>query len=57
MHKLKLDANSLDVLSFDSAASSSPGGIGDGRARNFLASEDVCLSVQVVCVSRPCTTS
>ena len=49
MRKLKLDGDSLDVLSFESAASPSPG--------NSMASEDVCLSVQVVCISRPCTTS
>lgn len=57
MRKLKLDADSVDVLSFESAASPSPDGTVAGHAHDFLASDDVCLSVQVVCVSRPCPTS
>lgn len=57
MRKLKLDADSLDVLSFESAAFPAPCGTVAGHAENFLGTEEVCLSVQVVCISRPCPTS
>ena len=57
MHKLKLDAESLDVLSFESVSVPAAGGTVAGHEENFLASEDVCLSVQVVCVTKPCPTS
>jgi hypothetical protein len=58
MRKLKLDPESLDVLSFESVSLPAAGGTVAGHADDyFMRSEDVCLSVQVVCVSKPCPTS
>jgi hypothetical protein len=57
MRKLKLDPESLDVLSFESVSSPATGGTVAGHAVTVAATDEVCLSVQVVCPSRPCPTS
>ncbi|HYH82785.1 MAG TPA: hypothetical protein VEX86_23530 [Longimicrobium sp.] len=57
MQKLKLDLDSLDVLSFEPASSTGSGGTVAGHAANLMVTEYPCRSVHYGCYTYYCVPS